>query len=315
MSVSMESDGRLPECSRASAGHALNARPELLLDGVTSRRDLRESGPFRFVLDGQSANQRLESSDESRSEIMIVESGWTASVVAKSEQLCTPWSVTYRPADDPKHDCTGEAGLVALRIAVDATFVRRVVKDSFAGFNGPIHYPSGQFGDLPNRILLEVTKPNAASVLMVDGLLRQLIASAARITTGLCAASPPAWLTRAAEIIEKDYHDSVRIDDVARAVGVHPVYLARMFRKHRGCSPRDFLSFLRLRGSANALLTSGESICSIAGSFGFYDQAHFSRAFRKWAGKTPLQFRLERRVDVVGDRKPSNHTRSSSVIA
>jgi len=255
------------------------------------------AGPFRFRLSSHEANQRLESVGDSRSEIMIVASGWTASAVAESEQLCTPWSVTYRPADDPKRDRIGETGALTLRIGVDAMFARRVVKELFAGYGGPVHYPAGQFGDLPKRIFIESTKPNAAASLMLDGLMRELIAEASRITTGTRSSSPPGWLMKGIAIIEKSYRKSISVEDVARDVGVHPVYFARMFRKHRGCSPHEFLNFLRLRESSTALATSDESICSIAGSFGFYDQAHFSREFKKWTGKTPGLFRLEHRHD------------------
>ena len=47
----------------------------------------------------------------------------------------------------------------------------------------------------------------------------------------------PAWLRRARECLrEADLPGGLA--DVARACGVHPVYLARAFRAHYGCSPR-----------------------------------------------------------------------------
>jgi len=52
------------------------------------------------------------------------------------------------------------------------------------------------------------------------------------------ASRAPAWLGRAAEAVGDLSRDAAtRIGDIARAADVHPVHLARMFRRHFGCGP------------------------------------------------------------------------------
>jgi AraC family transcriptional regulator len=72
---------------------------------------------------------------------------------------------------------------------------------------------------------------------------------------------------------------------------VHPVYLARAFRRHYGTSIGGFMLQCRIRLAMRRLATSADSISQIALECAFADQAHFTRLFRREAGMPPGQFR------------------------
>ena len=98
--------------------------------------------------------------------------------------------------------------------------------------------------------------------------------------------TPPAWLTRVREEID-DVGAGVRVRDVAARAGVHPVYLARQFRRFFGTSVVAYLQRARVRQAAELLASSSLPLSAVALEAGFADQSHLSRSFRAGTGLTP----------------------------
>jgi AraC family transcriptional regulator len=105
------------------------------------------------------------------------------------------------------------------------------------------------------------------------------------------ATSPPGWLSRATELLRDLPATDTNIRDVAAAAGVHPVHLARVFRKHVGCSPAEFVRRRRLERAESLLRYSTRPLVDIALDCGFVDQAHLTNVFRAQRGSTPAEFR------------------------
>jgi len=78
---------------------------------------------------------------------------------------------------------------------------------------------------------------------------------------------------------------------VAGAVGVHPVHLARAFRLHYGAPVGAYQRGLRLSWAAGMLADGDDEIAQIALRAGFFDQSHFTRAFKRQFGFTPAAYR------------------------
>ena len=78
---------------------------------------------------------------------------------------------------------------------------------------------------------------------------------------------------------------------LAQAVGVHPVTLARGFRRTYGCSVGEYLRHLRIVEAARQLHDTDLPLASIATSAGFADQSHFSNVFKQQTGLSPSAFR------------------------
>jgi AraC family transcriptional regulator len=111
-------------------------------------------------------------------------------------------------------------------------------------------------------------------------------ASSARSTT-----RRPIWLTRVAERVEQSSPHVVSLTVLAADVAVHPVYLARAFRRHYGQSVGAYSLQCRIRFAAARLATSDGPISRIAQDCGFADQAHFTRLFSREVGESPARFR------------------------
>jgi AraC family transcriptional regulator len=103
--------------------------------------------------------------------------------------------------------------------------------------------------------------------------------------------APPPWLRLAREMLRERSADGIAIGDVARECGVHPVHLARTFRRFFACSPGAYLRRCRLARAAALLRESGEGIGAVALRAGFADQSHLTHAFRQAHGVTPAEYR------------------------
>ncbi len=104
------------------------------------------------------------------------------------------------------------------------------------------------------------------------------------------SSNPPPWLQRAQEMIADLSDEDLGIADIAEAIGVHRVYLARQYLRHLGCTPGDDLRRRRVERATQLMMTSDETLTDIALSCGFCDQSHLNRAFMQQWGLTPTGF-------------------------
>jgi|AntRauTorckE5430_2_1112549.scaffolds.fasta_scaffold21309_2 AraC-like DNA-binding protein len=83
-----------------------------------------------------------------------------------------------------------------------------------------------------------------------------------------------------------------RIQEVADTISFSGKHLRSTFRSICGISPKQYLQLLQLQGVLRDMVSSKHySLTEIALRNGFYDQSHFNKVFRKYAGLTPRQFR------------------------
>jgi AraC family transcriptional regulator len=132
----------------------------------------------------------------------------------------------------------------------------------------------------------------------VEGLVLELLSLTARLrkTNALGAERrPPHWLSEAKALLHDRYRENLRLADIASAVGVHPVHLARVFRLRYGTPVGSYARGLRLSWAAGRLRDSDDTIALIAHEAGFFDQSHFTRAFKQFFGITPLAYRRDTR--------------------
>lgn len=126
-----------------------------------------------------------------------------------------------------------------------------------------------------------------------EGLVAELAGAAAqRRERELDAASP--WLRRARDALRDDPAFALQpggLARLARQIGVHPVHLARSFRATLGTTPGDYARARRLQAAAARLLRGGEALAEVAQAAGYFDQAHFTRAFRAAFGLPPARWR------------------------
>jgi AraC family transcriptional regulator len=144
---------------------------------------------------------------------------------------------------------------------------------------------------LATRLYQEHLRNDGVSPLAMEGLVLEALAECSRCHAGDLERTPPRWLRQVRELLQARFAEHLRHGELAAAVGVHPVHLARVFRRHCGCTPGDYVRKLRVDFAARQLIASEEPLAGIAFAAGFSDQSHFTRTFKRQTGMTPAAFR------------------------
>ena len=98
-------------------------------------------------------------------------------------------------------------------------------------------------------------------------------------------------LTPVMEHVTTHYGRRITLADLARLADLSVSQLHREFRRLFNISPGDYILWTRLIMARRRLEESTDPIGRIARDCGFYDQSHFTRAFKQHTGLPPLEYR------------------------
>jgi len=96
---------------------------------------------------------------------------------------------------------------------------------------------------------------------------------------------------RAIEMLQDTYAKPFDLDQLARIVGLSKYYLEKVFKKTTGLSPYQYAMQLRVERAKHMLASTSRSIVDISMELGFFDQSHFTNAFKHFTGTSPLAYR------------------------
>jgi AraC-like DNA-binding protein len=81
-----------------------------------------------------------------------------------------------------------------------------------------------------------------------------------------------------------------RIADLVAETGHSHRHVTTRFRHQVGLTPKAAASIFRFEHTARALASGQRSLAEVAVQFGYTDQSHLTREFRRLAGSTPATF-------------------------
>lgn len=234
------------------------------------------------------AHQRVTPHTHSDAHFVYLIRGAYRSDAAREGGLLGDGQAIFNPPGTTHADCFVDRGrLFAVSLSDD--LYRNA--SAFAPERGPsVLVTDPQATSLLRQIFAEALRPGPASTLNIESLAMELVAGVGRAVAGVARRYPP-WLARVRDRLRDECMASHSIGDLARAEGVHPVYLARAFRRFHGCSPGDFQRRRRLELASDLLATTGFPLSEIAIASGFADQSHFTRSFSSAMGIAPAAFR------------------------
>ncbi len=162
--------------------------------------------------------------------------------------------------------------------------------ESFYSFEGkltcPILYQKGRSSlDFPRKILNEPVRRNGVELqsLLIKGPQQFLVdfRSEASFSTRLKAH----WNQHGESLTDS-------LEDLAASFGISPSSLRRKLRDE-GCNFNELRENVRYQSSRYYLLYTHKSLESIAALMGYSEPSTFHRAFKKWTGMTPRDYRLK----------------------
>ena len=86
-----------------------------------------------------------------------------------------------------------------------------------------------------------------------------------------------------------------KADNIAKTFGISLTYLSRYFKKHTGKNMQDYITGYKTKLIENRLLNSTKRVSEIVDEFGFTDESHLNKFFKKQLGVNPSDYRKSQR--------------------
>jgi AraC-like DNA-binding protein len=102
-------------------------------------------------------------------------------------------------------------------------------------------------------------------------------------------------------IMQKFVRENMKISGIAQKIGLSEEHFIRLFRKDIRMTPHQYFLRLKIEGASGLLMSSDKNIGEISDYFGFENQFHFSRMFKKCTGLSPIAYRQTylQKVDLI----------------
>ena len=221
--------------------------------------------------------------------VLVLEGSLTE---VRGDQVHTYGSSTllFRRPDEPHAYLVSNAGAKCLIVDVEAAWIGRarehapVLAESTAFRGGFILH-------LAHRLYGEFRLRDEVSRLAIESIALGVLAEASRRVARTAERPAPGWLQHARALVERRFAEPLPLAAVAAQVGVHPVHLARTFRRIYQTTFAGYVRQVRIEFARRELAGSA-ALSDIAVAAGFCDQSHFSRSFKQYTGLTPAEYRL-----------------------
>jgi AraC family transcriptional regulator len=222
--------------------------------------------------------------------LYFVLQGGLAEVCDRKPRIALASGVIFHPAGQVHANRFLDSGARALSIELDRQWLERLQAQAVV-LDRPVYAEGGRPSGLAIQLYQEAGRTDAASGLVVEGLVLELLGAIARCRAPVAECRPPRWLRTVSELLHARFAESMSLEEIASVAGVHPVYLASAFRRHYRSTVGDYVRRLRIDYACGRLARSDLSLAEIALEAGFANQSHFTRTFRRLMGTTPAVYR------------------------
>ena len=200
-------------------------------------------------------------------------------------------SLLFRAAGEPHSYLVSRAGATCLIVDVEECWYARA-REHAPVLTGSAAFRRGFVVHLAHRLHGEFRLRDEVSRLAIESIALGMLAEASRRVVRAAEGPTPAWLQQARAMVEEHFAEPLPLTSVAQRVGVHPVHLARTFRRFYRTTFAGYLRHVRIEFARRELAASSAPLSAIAAAAGFCDQSHFSRLFKQYTGVTPAEYRL-----------------------
>ena len=243
----------------------------------------KQIGPFELTEKSYLPGTILPAHEHARAYVSFLLTGGYREVSHQEERACSSGTVIWHPGGEVHADQFLATGGLLLDLEIAPLWLDDAAQDFKVDprarmFSGGHLYSLG----------LQLYRALAHDGLKVHDLATEMLSF---FCSGTVDRQPPIWFQHALEMAAATHDQRLSLSRVAQEVGVHPVHVARSFRRFTGCTFGDYLAQVRVRKAFDLLLSSNHTIADVAYTCGFADHAHLSRTFKRSTGLTPSAFR------------------------
>lgn len=129
-------------------------------------------------------------------------------------------------------------------------------------------------------------------------------------------------INRVFEFIDKNLEQNLSLNMLSKIAFFSPFHFHRVFKFVTGETLNEYVTRLRIEKSALDLLHKNITLTHIAHKYGFGDNSSYSKAFKKYFGVSPTQFKKEnsnkyskiQQLNSKNGQEYPNYTKYISVI-
>ena len=135
------------------------------------------------------------------------------------------------------------------------------------------------------------THPSSFTTVLLRSIVCELIIESTLHLNAARTKTDTLYGEAAEAFVQKHLFDRITVSDIARHLGFSANRTHTLFREQTGQSPNYYILSRRLKAAEKLLDRSPDSITHIALECGFSSSQYFARAFKKFNGVTPSEFR------------------------
>ncbi len=218
---------------------------------------------------------------------LILDGGYSEEI-RRRNVVYSPRTVLWRQAETSHKDKIEADSSRFFFVEIESSYSEKL--SQYGNIPEHLSERNGSLTWLVSRLRNEILSGPDHSPLIAEGITLEMLGMIVR-QGGAADKRPPRWLTRVVERLHEEFAESVTSESLAAEAGVHPVYLASVFRKFHRETIGEYVQRLRITNAAKLLQESETPLTEIAFSCGFADQSHFTRVFKRRMGVTPGAYR------------------------
>jgi AraC family transcriptional regulator len=145
----------------------------------------------------------------------------------------------------------------------------------------------------PGSVLLMVRLYKELSIrddLFNDSIHMLLLGATAEWKSSTCN-TPPSWVKIARELLQDQWNEPVSLQQIASTANVHPVTVSKYFVRYFGTTFGEYRRKLKIERAVSLLTGTCMPLTEVGYACGFFDQSHFTRAFKDHTAWLPKDLR------------------------
>ena len=210
----------------------------------------------------------------------------------KTSSECRTFTLAFQPQGHEHSYRSSGGASKSFTVELQDSWVANL-RDYSLRLDQPGYFRGGSISWLMGKLYREFLLLDSASSLVIEALTMELTVEVSRRGEQLADDRGPLWLRQVRDLIHERFAEPLSLRDLGQSVGVHPVHLARVFRRHYRATVGEYLRQLRVEFAGQQIAHSQSTLAEIALAAGFSDQSQFTNTFKRATGLTPAQFRAQ----------------------
>jgi AraC family transcriptional regulator len=262
----------------------------------SDERSTRAVGGFIVTEGSYAPALKIHRHDHELASICVVLNGGYEERFGCSVRRCDPGAVIVHPQGEHHAETHDPVRARLLTIEIEDRRLREL-KPVVRTFDQPWHRIDYSLSASAYALCAEIANSDDASALAMESSILEMISTLE--SDRMAGTNAAAWLHHVRDRLDAEFQRPPNMKALAELAGVHPVHLARAFRRRFRCSIGAYVRRLQVGRAALLLEDHSIPLSMVACESGFADQSHMTRLVRDHTGLTPGSWRRRARGKVL----------------